>query len=241
MRRSLKGTAALVTGASSGIGRAIAIGLAAEGARVGLVSRSASRIAAAVESWPSHAPEPVPLVANLEDEDSIAAMAEAAQSALGGLHVLVHCAGAIALGPFLELPVQSLDEQYRINVRAPFVLTQRLLPAIIEARGHVVFVNSSAGLTARAGVSQYAASKHALKGLADSLREEVHGTGVRVISVYPGRTNTPMQQAVRRMEGKPFEPERYLCPEDVAAAVVNALTMPERAEVKDISLRPMEG
>jgi NADP-dependent 3-hydroxy acid dehydrogenase YdfG len=89
-------------------------------------------------------------------------------------------------------------------------------------------------------VSQYAASKHALKALADGLREEVHADGVRVISVFPGRTATPMQESVRRMEGRPHDARQYLRPEDVAAVVLNALTLPETAEVKDISIRPME-
>ena len=102
-----------------------------------------------------------------------------------------------------------------------------------------MFVNSVAGLVARAGVSQYAASKHALKAIADSVREEVHADGVRVISVYPGRTATPMQESLRRMEGQPFEPARYIAPEDIASLVIGALTMPERTEVKDISIRPM--
>ena len=119
----------------------------------------------------------------------------------------------------------------------PFLLTQALLPDLLARRGQVVFVNSSAGLAARAGVAQYAATKHALKALADSLREEVHGHGVRVISIYPGRTATPMQEEVCRMEGVAYDPGACLQPADVATMVLSAMTLPDGAEVKDISIR----
>jgi short-subunit dehydrogenase len=155
------------------------------------------------------------------------------------VHVLVHCAGAIALGRFAELPLEALDEQYHVNVRAPIQLTQRLLPALQAVRGQIVFVNSSAGLAARAGVSQYGATKHAQKALADSLRDEVHSAGVRVLSVFPGRTATPMQERVRCMEGRSYDPVACLQPNDVASVVLAALEMPRSAEVKDISIRPM--
>jgi short-subunit dehydrogenase len=239
MRRTLNGQIAIVTGASAGIGRAIALGLAGEGVRVGLVSRAPSRLEALMREWPGAAPPPIPLVADLADGDSLERLAADVIARLQAVDIVVHCAGTIAIGRFSDLPVQRLDEQYELNVRAPFLLTQRLLPSIVASRGQIVFVNSSAGLVSRAGVSQYGASKHALKALADSLREEVHADGVRVISVYPGRTATALQQTVRAMEGRPFEPERYLQPGDVAAAVIGALTMPETAEVKDISIRPM--
>ena len=239
MRRELTAATAIVTGASSGIGRAIAMRLAGEGVRLGLVSRCASRIRGVTDNWPIGAPPAVPLVADLADDTGIARLVDAIDAQLGAVHLLVHGAGAITLGRFADLPVESLDEQYRLNVRAPFVLTQRLLPSIVRSRGQIVFVNSSAGLAARAGVSQYAACKHALKAIADSLCEEVRADGVRVISVFPGRTATPMQERVRRMEGRLFDPDRCLQPDDVASAVIHALTLPDTAAIKDISIRPM--
>ncbi len=102
-----------------------------------------------------------------------------------------------------------------------------------------MFINSSAGLRAGAGISQYAATKHALKAIADSLREEINAEGLRVLSVYPGRTATPMQASVHAMEGKAYHPERLMQPEDVAAVVINALKLPRSAEVTDISVRPL--
>ena len=238
-RRSLRGLVAVVTGASSGIGKAIARGLAADGARLVLVSRDEGRLREAAEDWPDGT-APALVAADLLQEADVAAVARTVIDRFDAVDVLVHSAGTIALGPFATLSLSSLDEQYRLNVRAPFQLTQALLPRLVSARGQVVFVNSSAGLVARAGVSQYGATKHAAKALADSLREEVHRDGVRVISVFPGRTATPMQAQVRDMEGRPYDPQACLRAEDVASVVLNALTLPESAEVKDISIRPMK-
>ena len=157
-----------------------------------------------------------------------------------GLDILVHSAGTHAAGPIADAPVAQLDEHYRVNVRGPYVLTQLLLPLLQARRGQIVFVNSSVGLQARARVGGYAASKHALKALADALRDEVNPDGVRVRSVYPGRTATPAQAAIYAEEGKPYRPERLMQPEDVAAVVVHALTVKRTAEVTDISIRPLQ-
>ena len=152
--------------------------------------------------------------------------------------MLVHGAGTIALGDLGSAPIEDLDRQYAANVRAPYLLTRALLPSLRATQGEVVFINSSAGLTARAGIAQYAATKHALKAIADSLREEVNPEGVRVLSVYPGRTATPLQARVHAEEGKAYLPERLVQPDDVASVVLNALTLPRSAEVTDVVVRP---
>ena len=121
-----------------------------------------------------------------------------------------------------------------MNVRAPYLLTQSLLPLIIASHGQVVFVNSTAGLHARKGAGQYAATKHALRGLADSLREDVNERGVRVLSVFLGRTASRMEAAVFEREGRPYTPGNLLQPEDVASVIVHALGPPRSAEVTDI-------
>ena len=155
------------------------------------------------------------------------------------IDILVHNAAAMRMGRIADAPVEDLDLQYRTNVRAPYLLTQGLLPMLRQRRGQIVFMNSSAGLTAGAGVGPYAATKHALKALADSLREEVNRDGVRVVSVFPGRTATPLQEQVHAWERRPYRPERLLQAEDIAATVVNALCLPPTAEVTDIKIRSM--
>jgi NADP-dependent 3-hydroxy acid dehydrogenase YdfG len=156
-----------------------------------------------------------------------------------GVDVLILSAGAFRMGPIAGAPILDLDLLYRTNVRGPYALTQAFLPKLIARRGQVVFINSSVGLTARAGVGAYAASKHASKAIADSLRAEVNGLGVRVISIYPGRTATPQQEKIHEQEGRPYQPDRLMQPEDIAKVVLNALSMPATAEVTDIQIRPM--
>ena len=155
------------------------------------------------------------------------------------LSVLVHAAGVHALGPVEATEGAALDALMAVNLRAPLLLTRLCLPALRAAGGQVVFVNSSQGLAAGRGAAAYAASKHALKALADALRQEVNAQGVRVLSVYPGRTATPMQEAVYAHEGRAYAPEALMQPEDVAAMVMAALALPRTAEVTDIAMRPM--
>ncbi len=239
---TLAGARALVSGGSGGIGGAIALALAAEGARPVLAGRDAARLAAAAERIREIAPstEVETRALDLTDDSAVDEMARQLVAA-GGVEVLVHSAGTFHAGRIDATPVEELDRQYRVNTRAPYVLTRALLPSLAERRGQIVFVSSSIVQGARATVGPYAASKLALTALADSLRWEVNRQGVRVLSVYPGRTASAMQEAVHRFEGKPYDPERLLQPADVAASVVQALLLPRTAEVTDLHIRPMQG
>lgn len=226
---------AIVTGASSGIGRAIAIRLAAEGAVLCLVGRNLE----ALEETRAIALLSAPITTycvDLTNDQDLRQLTSV--QGLGQVDVLVHSAGVFTMGKLANCAIADLDWQYRVNVRAPYLLTQALLPMLLANQGQIVFINSTAGLNARANVGQYAASKFALKAIADSLREEVNAAGVRVLSVFPGRTASPMQAAIYQMEGKAYQPDDLLQPEDVAAAVVNALSMARTAEITDINIRP---
>lgn len=233
---SLAGKSALVTGASSGIGRAIALELSVQGADLYLVGRDRQRLeGVAAEA----AAEAIVHPADLTDDDEVERLARAVEKGPGGVDVLVYSHGRFSVGPAESAPVTQLDALYQTNVRCAYLLTQKLLPTLEGRQGQVVFVNSSIIAGARAGVGQYAASKFALKALADSLRDEVNPRGIRVLSVYPGRTATPMQAAIFEAEGRRYEPERLLQPEDVAQIVISALLLPRTAEVTDIHVRPM--
>jgi len=235
----LTGRAALVTGASSGVGRAIALLLAKNGVRVYAVGRALRALEETVTALQEFAPAmgfPMdltldgslqPLVAHLEEDG-------------GQLDVLIHSAGVIHQGPMEKARIEDFDCQYATNVRAPYLLTQRLLPFLTKASGQIVFINSSVGLAVkRPEAGQYAATKHALKAVADSLREELNPKGIRVLTVYLGRTATPMQQELYRQEGSSYHPEQLLQPEDVASVIIHALKLPRTGEVTDISIRPM--
>ncbi|MDR7551188.1 MAG: SDR family NAD(P)-dependent oxidoreductase [Armatimonadota bacterium] len=236
----LRGQTAVVTGASSGVGRAIALALAAEGAVVCLVGRRVEALEDVAAQARSTASRVLTYPTDLAEDAEVAALADRLREEVGGVDVLVHGAGEIALGPIDRAPVEAFDRQYRINVRAAYLLTQELLPLLRSRRGQVVFLNSSAGLSGRAGSGQYAATKHALRAVADSLRDEVNDDGIRVLSVFLGRTATPMQAAVHQAEGRAFHPERLIRPEDVASVVISALVLPPSVEVTDITLRPLQ-
>lgn len=231
---------ALVTGASGGIGGAIATALAAEGAYVWLAGRDRARLdatAARAAAGPGRAQARV--MDLTRDEDIDAVIGELARQS-GRFDILVHCAGAIDHGKLETTPVSSLDQQYRANVRGPLLLTQRALPLLKKPRGQVVFINSSVGLTARPNVGHFSATQHAFKALADSLRDEVNGDSIRVLNVHPGRTATPRIERLHADEGRPYELELLLQPEDVASVVLNSLLLPWTAEVTSVSIRPMQ-
>jgi NADP-dependent 3-hydroxy acid dehydrogenase YdfG len=162
----------------------------------------------------------------------------AVEQELGGLDILIHSAGTYIRGDVSKASILDLDLQYQANFRAPLFLTQALLPLIRLRRGQIVFINSSAGLTIRPGVGQFSATQHALKVIADSLRSELNDFGVRVLTVFPGRTATPRQEIIHQAEGRPYHPQRLMQPEDVAAVVINALALNRTAEVTNIEIRP---
>lgn len=229
----------VVTGATSGIGMAIALALSAPGVKLGLIGRDSRRLEAVSGEVRTRSAHVEQYRLDLESGDEIRNVASEIGKCFGGVDVLVHSAGVFRMGTLADVRMSDLDLLYRTNVRGPYELTQALLPMLIASKGQIVFINSSVGLTARAGVGAYAATKHALKAIADSLRAEVNELGVRVISVYPGRTATPQQERICQQEQRPYQPDRLLQPEDVAQAVLNALAMPRTAEVTDIQIRPM--
>src|SRR5262249_39921193 len=153
--------------------------------------------------------------------------------------ILIQSAGVHFAGSIEHASLTDFDRLYQTNVRAPYVLTQALLPLLKERRGQVVFINSSSGIAAKPMTAQYDSTKHALKAIADSLRGEVNAHGIRVLSVYLGRTASEMQEKIFRMEARPYHPELLLQPADVAFVILNALTLPRTAEVTDIHIRPM--
>jgi NADP-dependent 3-hydroxy acid dehydrogenase YdfG len=232
----LAGQSAIVTGASGAIGAAIAEALAAEGAAVGLLGRrrpALERLARRIGDGSA------PVVADLTSERELRAAVRGFLRREGRLDVLVHSNGIHLTAPLESARVQDFDRLWAANVRGPFLLTKQLLPALRASSGQIVFLNSSVGLETRPGVGQYSATQFALRALADTLRAEVNAEGVRVLSVYPGRTATKRQERIYREEGRPYEPARLLQPYDVAATVVGALLLPRTAEVTDVRIRSM--
>lgn len=235
----LAGQTAVVTGGGSGIGRAIAIAVAAHGATVCLAGRRADALEQTAEVIRRAGGVALSKPLDLTDDAAIKALAAELSTMTPGADILVHAAAAISLGPVATAPVDDFDRQYRINLRAPFLLTQQLLPGLMSRRGQIVFVNSSAGQIAPPHAAQYSATKFGLRALADSLRAQVNDDGVRVLTVYPGRTATPMGKAVMALEGRTYDAALLAQPEDIAALVTSALLLPRTAEVTDIVIRQM--
>lgn len=223
----------LLSGAGAGIGAAIARALAERGDELVLLARSESRAAELRKEYAGART----VVADLADPLGLSA-AVAGQELPDRLDSLVHVAGFVELGPVGETPADVWRRTMDVNLLAPAELTRILLPALRAARGQVVFVNSGSGLRANPEWSAYAASKHGLKALADALRAEEAGAGVRVTTVYPGRTATGMQEKVHEQEGKAYDPSAWIAPESVATAVLTALDLPRDAEMTDVTVRP---
>ncbi|WP_199428950.1 SDR family oxidoreductase [Qaidamihabitans albus] len=220
---------ALVTGASRGIGAATARALAPTH-RLLLGGRDEDALAALAGELPDARPWPV----DLTDPAAV----RAATAEIGELDVLVHSAGLAELGTVEESDAGVWRRNFEVNVVAVVELSRMLLPALRAASGHVVLLNSGQGLAARAGWGAYAASKFALRAFADVLRAEEEANGVRVTSVFPGRTDTEMQQAVVASEGGDYAPDKYLRPDSVAATVLAAVSASPDAHLTELTIRP---
>jgi len=230
---------ALVTGGGTGVGAAIALALAGEGAALCLIGRRSQPLEAIASEARNIGGTATFHCADLSLATGQAELMRQLEQALPQLDILIQSAAAHTMGPVEHGNAAEFDALYHANVRAPYLLAQALLPRLKARQGQIVFINSSSGVTAKPMSAQYDATKHALKAIADSLRGEVNQYGVRVLSVYLGRTATEMQAQIHRKDGKQYKPELLLQPEDVASVVVNALRLPHTAEVTDVHIRPM--
>jgi len=221
----------LLTGAGSGIGAALAEVLHERGDHLVLPARSERRAAELAERFPG-AQTPVLDLADPAAIEKPAGLPERLDS-------LLHVAGVVELAPVADVTYAELREQLDVNLVAPALLTRACLPALREARGLVVFVNSAAGLTAGASWSAYAASKFGLRALADSLRAEEMDHGVRVTTVFPSRTATPMQEKVHEQEGRTYDPAHWIRPETVVSTLLHVLDLPPDATIPEVTVRPV--
>jgi NADP-dependent 3-hydroxy acid dehydrogenase YdfG len=217
---------AMITGAAGGLGSAIAAVLAPTHTLF-LAGRPSTRLDEVAEqfgatTWPI----------DLEDVDDIPAVVEP----IVELDVLIHNAGVAYPGRVAESTVDEWRATMSVNVVGAVALTLALLPALRAAGGHVVFINSGAGINPSPGLASYSASKFALRGFADSLRNDE--PSLRVTSVHPGRIATVMQEGLVAYEGGDYDPSRYLQPETVAKVVADAVNAPSDAHIHEVIVRP---
>lgn len=223
----------LITGAGSGIGEALAVRLAERDDELWLLARDAGRAAQLRERFPGAQT----VVGDLAEPARLS-WAFGHQSLPAHLDSLVHVAGIVELGAVADTPVSAWQQQLAVNAVSPAELTRLMLPALRAARGQVVFVNSGAGLRVSPEWGAYAASKFAVRAIADAVRAEERANGVRVTTVYPGRTATPMQQKVHRQEGADYDPAQWIDPNSVATTILTALDLPRDAELTELTVRP---
>jgi len=227
---------ALVTGATEGIGRAIAFALGAEGYAVGICARTAARVTETVKALRDAGYPAAGAAADVSHPDQVHAAVTQVVEALGPIDTLVNNAGIGILKPFQELTLEDWDRTMAVNLRSVYLVTREVLPGMrSRGEGAIVNVASLAGRNAVVGGTAYAASKHAMLGFSKSLMMEVRKDGIRVVAVCPGSVRTGFGQG--RTVPK-VSRSGVLEPEDVAQVVVAALRLPARALTSEIDLRP---
>lgn len=221
--RFLEGVDALVTGASRGIGRRIALGLAEAGARVLPAARGGPELREVAERCGREA-----LTADLGEDADLGALAEETRRRIGGSPgILVNNAGVFALAPAHETPTEVLDRHLDVNLRAPALLTREFLGGMRDrGRGHLLHVGSVAGRRALPGNAAYSASKFGLRGLHEVLRVELQGSGVCSTLLEPAAVDTGAWDDLEDRLGEDLPPrEAMLDPRDVARAAVDVVRM----------------
>lgn len=226
----MKGGLALVTGATGLIGRAIGQSLLASGAEVLLHGRDPARVARLGQETGAEA-----VAGDLTTPEAVEAL-RARVARHGRLDILSLGSGIYER----SADPAALRRQFEANVIGPYALLQALLPFLVQAQGQVVFLNSTQGLRASGGVGQFAATQHAMRAVADSLREEVNARGVRVLSIFLGRTASERQRAIFALEDRPYPEDRLIQPSDVAQVVASMLALPRTVEATEVMLRPMQ-
>lgn len=237
MSISLEGRVALVTGASSGIGRATAKALAAEGAKLALAARSAERLEAVRDSL---GVEAIALPVDLADPAAVEGMVEAARAHFGRIDILHANAGVYVPGNVVEGDPEAWERMIAVNVSSVFRAIRRVLPGMIERKsGHIVVTSSISGHSALHWEPVYSATKHAIQTFVHGLRRQVAPHGLRVGEVSPGVVlnelwglTDPAQIAAKA------EAHEGLLSEDVADAVIFMLTRPERVTIRDVVILP---
>ena len=252
MTRRLQDTVALVTGASSGIGAAIARRLAAEGAAVALVARRLDRLddlAARIRS--DGGTRALVLQANVTDRGQAVAAVERTASELGRLDIVVNNAGVMLLGPALESPIDEWDRMVALNVQGALYITHAALPHLVRAAqdsprrvADLVNISSTAGRLARPGGSVYSLTKFGIAAFAESLRQELIAQRVRVSVVEPGTVDTELvshlREDVRRAAQSQAESIEPLQAEDIADAAAYIVTRDRRVAVNEMLVRAAE-
>ena len=247
----LSGTAALVTGASSGIGEAAARSLAAQGADVALLARRSERIEALAEELRGGGVRALPIEADVGDREQAERAVAGAAEELGRLDTVVNNAGVMLLGPILEAPVEEWEQMVEVNLLGLLFVSKAALPHLLSAAeseprrvADLVNISSVAGRVARLGSGVYNATKHGVGAFSESLRQEVTGRHVRVSLIEPGAVTTELvshnrPEVQEQIKGRFGEVER-LAADDIADAISYVVTRERHVAINEVLIRPTE-
>lgn len=230
--KHLEGRVAIVTGSSRGIGRAIALALAREGATIVLAARTKPDLESVADEIRALGVQAAALVTDLTEDEQVRRLVDESVKRFGRIDILVNNAGVGVFKPFLEMATADFDAMWKLNMRAAFVLTKLVLPHMIrQSGGDIVNIASLAGKNSFVNGTGYAGTKWALRGWASSLMLEVRQHNIRVVTIFPGSVDTTFSTTGKRGP-------TITQPEDVAAAVVFAVTAPGRSMFSEIDVRP---
>ena len=232
--QSLAGKTALVTGAGKGIGKAIAIALAQEGAHVGLIARTKKDLLAVAEEIKVLGVKVFIATADMADRFAVEAAIDTIQNELGSIDILINNAGTAAFGKFLELEPEVWENMIKVNLFGVYYATRAVLPQMIERKtGDIINISSTAGKTGNALTSAYSASKFGVFGLSESLMQEVRKHNIRVTALAPSTVVTELANSANLITG---DPERVMHPEDFAEFVIAQLKLNRRVFVKEAGI-----
>ncbi len=234
----LKAQGAIVTGAGRGIGRAVALTFAREGARVALAARTASELEAVARQIVTSGGRALAVPTDVTQEASVSALVEKALAEFGRVEILVTAAGVATFGPLADTKTEDWDRMLAVNLKGVFLACRAVLPVMMrQGRGTIINIVSVAAKRAIPGGAAYAASKRGVLGLTRVLAEEMRPHGVRVGALCPGAVDTGLWDSVP----DPPERGRMLKPDDVAQAALLMATLPPGASLEDLTLLPAGG
>ncbi len=251
MAEDLEGTVALVTGASSGIGQATAIALAARGASVSLVARRTERLDELATQIKDGGGRALTITADVTDQQQAEQAVATTVEELGRLDTVINNAGVMLLGPIIDAPLEEWERMVDLNIKGLLYVAHASMPHLLSAaedgpRGvaDLVNISSVAGRVARNGSGVYNATKHAVGAFSESLRQEVTRRHVRVSLVEPGAVATELashnRPVVQESLKERFGSMERLEAEDIAETIEFVVTRPRRVAVNEVLIRPTE-
>jgi len=239
MPDKLNGKVALITGASSGIGRACALALAGEGARLVLIARRRERLEAVKKQVAALGSEAILIAGDVREESTALSAVGAATDAFGRIDILLNNVGAGNYKRLTETSAQEYDELMNTNVRSTFLFTRHTVPVMLQQKsGTILMISSMAGVYGFANQAVYCMTKFAQVGFAQALDRELRESGIKVGAICPGGVKTEFAIGKGRTE-KGVEQSEMLAPEDVAGVVLLACTQSPKSRIIEVQMRTM--